>query len=73
MPWCITNGVAWLFGMLQKTANGYQSVHLDEPIVLNDGFEDENSSLKDILKVLSVWVRPLLFTMIDESLLTFPF
>ena len=57
MPWCITNGVKWLFGMLHKTATGYQSLHLDSPIVLDDRFEDETRSLENILKVLSIWVR----------------
>ena len=53
IPWCVTNGVKWLFGMLQKTSIGYQSLHVDMPIVLDDEF----TGLKDILKVLSVWVR----------------
>ena len=60
MPWCITNGVAWLFGMLRETTDGYKCFCLKEAIVLDDRFIDE-TNLKNILKILSVLVRiPLL-------------
>lgn len=56
IPWCITTGVKWLFGMYRSTNNGYQSFYVNEPIVLDEELKDDQS-LETILKVLSVWVR----------------
>lgn len=53
VPWCLNNGVEWIFGILEKTNNGHYSCHrLAHALPLNGVIE----TLKLVMKVLVIWV-----------------
>ena len=55
MPWCITNGVEYLFGIVQS-GEVYHSCWIDTAIALDKTFKNA-TKLKAIMKVLTFWVR----------------
>ena len=59
MPWCITNGNQYLFGLVRQSGEVYQSVRLDKAITFDKTLKNP-SELKTIMKTLVFWVRNLL-------------
>ena len=56
MQWCITNGVEWLFGILRKQGEGFESIRIDEPIAFDLSLKD-TSNIELIMKCMVFWVR----------------
>jgi hypothetical protein len=55
MPWCITNGIEYLFGIV-RSGEVYHACRLDTAIAFDKDFKD-TKKLKTILKVLTFQVR----------------
>jgi len=56
MQWCIMNGVEWLFGILRKQGESFESIRIDKPIAFNLSLKD-TSNIELIMKYTVFWVR----------------